>query len=47
MERKIFECPFNLKQVTETGQFEGHAAVFSNVDLQGDKHQARRVQGHD
>jgi uncharacterized protein len=36
-ERKIYECAFALKQVTETGQFEGHAAVFGNVDLQGDK----------
>ena len=36
-ERKIFECSFNLKQVTETGQFEGHAAVFNNIDLQGDR----------
>jgi hypothetical protein len=29
--------PFAFKDVTEAGQFEGWAAVFSNVDLQGDR----------
>lgn len=36
-ERKIIACPFALKELTEAGQFEGHAAVFGNVDLQGDR----------
>lgn len=37
-ERKIIACSFAFsKELTDTGQFEGHAAVFSNVDLQGDK----------
>src|SRR5262245_58944172 len=35
-ERKIFNAPFALKELTETGQFEGWAAVFSNIDRQGD-----------
>jgi HK97 family phage prohead protease len=36
-ESKVIECAFALKELTETGQFEGHAAVFGNVDLQGDR----------
>src|SRR5512145_263773 len=37
-ERKVIACSFAFsKELTETGQFEGHAAVFGNVDLQGDK----------
>lgn len=38
VERKIIACSFAFsKELTEAGQFEGHAAVFSNVDLQGDR----------
>lgn len=37
MERKAFSCAFEVKEVTEDGQFEGHAAVFNNVDLGGDR----------
>jgi HK97 family phage prohead protease len=37
MERKAFTCAFDVKEVTEDGQFEGHAAVFNNVDLGGDR----------
>jgi HK97 family phage prohead protease len=37
MERKAFSCAFDVKEVTEDGQFEGHAAVFNNVDLGGDR----------
>jgi HK97 family phage prohead protease len=37
-ERKIIACSFAFsKELTEAGQFEGHAAVFGNIDLQGDK----------
>lgn len=37
-ERKILACAFTFaKELTEAGQFEGHAAVFGNVDLQGDR----------
>lgn len=34
MERKIFE--FEIKQLSEEGEFEGLAAVYKNVDLGGD-----------
>jgi len=37
MERKAFACAIEFKEVTEAGQFEGHAAVFNNVDLGGDR----------
>jgi HK97 family phage prohead protease len=37
MEKKQFSCAIDFKEVTDDGQFEGHAAVFGNVDLQGDK----------
>lgn len=37
IEKKLFSCALEFKEVTEDGQFEGHAAVFNNVDLQGDK----------
>ncbi len=37
MERKVYTCAIDFKEVTETGQFEGHAAVFNNVDLGGDR----------
>jgi HK97 family phage prohead protease len=37
-ERKIIACSFAFsKELTEAGQFEGHAAIFSQIDLQGDK----------
>ena len=35
MEKKVFE--FELKEVNEEGRFTGHAAVYNNVDLGGDK----------
>lgn len=35
IERKIVE--FEIKRVHENGEFEGHAAVYENVDLGGDK----------
>lgn len=37
IERKSFACAIEFKEVTEDGQFEGHAAVFGNVDLGGDR----------
>lgn len=37
IEKKIFQCAIDFKEVTDAGQFDGHAAVFGNVDLQGDK----------
>jgi phage head maturation protease len=37
IEKKIFQCAIEFKEVSEDGQFDGHAAVFGNVDLQGDK----------
>lgn len=37
MDNKIFNCDFSVKEVTESGQFEGHAAVFGNVDRQRDR----------
>ena len=37
MERKAFNCSLEFKEVTEDGQFEGHAAVIGNVDLGGDR----------
>ena len=37
MERKVFSCAIDFKEVTEDGQFEGHAAVIGNVDLGGDR----------
>jgi uncharacterized protein len=37
MERKVYACEIEFKEVTESGQFEGHAAVFNNIDLQGDR----------
>lgn len=38
MGHKILACPFTFaKELTETGQFEGWAAVFGNIDLQGDR----------
>ena len=30
------ECPFELKEVTDAGYFEGYASVFNNVDLGAD-----------
>lgn len=37
-ERKTLTCPFAFaKDATEGGRFRGHAAVFGNIDLQGDK----------
>ena len=37
-ERKVIACSFAFtKELTEAGQFEGHAAIFGNIDLQGDK----------
>lgn len=36
-ETKQFTCSFEFKELTENGQFDGHAAVFGNVDLQGDR----------
>ncbi len=30
------ECPFELKEVTDAGYFEGYASVFNNVDLGDD-----------
>jgi HK97 family phage prohead protease len=30
-------CAFQFKELGDAGQFAGHAAVFDNVDLQGDK----------
>lgn len=36
-EKKTFVCGIDFKELTEDGQFEGHAAVFNNVDLQGDR----------
>jgi HK97 family phage prohead protease len=30
-------CDFEVKGVTELGEFEGYASTFGNVDLQGDK----------
>jgi len=37
IEKKSFVCELAFKEVTEDGQFEGHAAVFGNVDLGGDR----------
>lgn len=37
MERKAFNCSLEFKEVGEDGLFEGHAAVFNNVDLGGDR----------
>jgi HK97 family phage prohead protease len=37
IEKKAFVCELAFKEVTEDGQFEGHAAVFGNVDLGGDR----------
>jgi len=37
IEKKVFTCALEWKEVTEDGQFEGHAAVFNNVDLGGDR----------
>lgn len=34
MERKVFK--FDLKEIADSGDFEGYAAVFNIVDLQGD-----------
>lgn len=31
-----FQCKFQVKAVSESGEFEGYAAVFDNVDLGGD-----------
>ena len=37
-DHKILDCPFAFsKELTDSGQFEGHAAIFSNVDLQNDR----------
>jgi uncharacterized protein len=36
-EHKVLACSFALKELSEEGQFEGHAAMFGNVDLQGDR----------
>ena len=37
IEKKLLGCEIFVKEVTEAGQFEGHAAVFGNVDLGGDR----------
>jgi HK97 family phage prohead protease len=37
IEKKSFVCALDFKEVSETGQFEGHAAVFNNVDLGADR----------
>ena len=37
IERKAFSCSLEFKEVTESGQFEGHAAVTGNVDLGNDR----------
>jgi hypothetical protein len=36
-ETKQFSCAFQFKELDDAGQFDGHAAVFNNVDLQGDR----------
>jgi HK97 family phage prohead protease len=37
-ERKVIACSFAFsKELTEAGQFEGHAAIFNAVDLQNDR----------
>lgn len=37
-ERKVLACPFTFaKELSDAGRFEGHAAIFNNVDLQGDR----------
>src|SRR4029434_3846253 len=36
IDKKLFQCSLEFKEVTEDGQFEGHAAIFNNLDLQGD-----------
>jgi HK97 family phage prohead protease len=52
-DRKNFGAPFAIKELTEAGQFEGHCAVFGNIDLQGDKirksaflHTIEETKGH-
>jgi uncharacterized protein len=37
IEKKQYACMFEFKELTEDGQFEGHAAVIGNVDLGGDR----------
>src|SRR4029079_7692273 len=37
MERKVLSCEISFKELAEDGQFEGHAAIFNNIDLGGDR----------
>jgi HK97 family phage prohead protease len=36
-EEKQYACHMQLKELTQDGQFEGYAAIFGNIDLQGDR----------